>query len=468
MPAFINLTGQTFGDARVIRWLGQRGPGGKVRYRCECRCGNRFVTLGELLRNGKVRSCGCLRRSLVIARNKAGALDLTPGERSGRLTVRAFSHSAPNGKWWICSCACGGTTTVLASAFRKGRVRSCGCLARGGETYTPRRGPFAGKLFRTLDAAMRLYPSLVPADVKRSKRRPSRDLVGPDGRRRKIVFVVLKAHPVQGRRAWPVTYYLDDDLAAMNRRRQEREAQKQPAPSEPYQDGNGVRWLTATQLQRIYGRSRDLARVWARTPSRIRPGEMALRSKGVPSPCRSGTVTGYHEGDWLDILAGKESSNPGVGRGVNASALRERRIREALAALPQIIPAGASRPRRDVLARAKADYRLGGQYVRAAFARLHGIAERRGRNGVSYVSWQLPPDAYASMAAGHADPPSGGGPAAASRPTAVERMRKVVREFPNGKTAKAGALIRAAKIKRQDGLAALKILKELGEYNGQV
>lgn len=49
---------------------------------------------------------------------------------------------------------------------------------------------------------------------------------------------------------------------------------------------------------------------------------------------------------------------------------------------------------------------------------------------------------------------------------AVIRMREVIEQHPDGRTAKATNLIKIAKIRRADGLAALQELRKLGEYEG--
>jgi len=59
MPAFIDLTGRTFG-----RWtvLGQSDirRGRKVTWRCRCECGTVTTVIGDNLRASISRSCGCL------------------------------------------------------------------------------------------------------------------------------------------------------------------------------------------------------------------------------------------------------------------------------------------------------------------------------------------------------------------------------------------------------------------------
>lgn len=61
----IDLEGKIFGRLTVLKFIGHRLIGGKVKkrvYLCQCSCGNTCEVLAEHLRNGKIRSCGCLRR----------------------------------------------------------------------------------------------------------------------------------------------------------------------------------------------------------------------------------------------------------------------------------------------------------------------------------------------------------------------------------------------------------------------
>jgi hypothetical protein len=65
MPAFIDLTGQTFGRLTVVRFLEMRR---QSYWLCQCVCGNQSEAAVGSLRSGAVRSCGCLRVDTVRAR----------------------------------------------------------------------------------------------------------------------------------------------------------------------------------------------------------------------------------------------------------------------------------------------------------------------------------------------------------------------------------------------------------------
>mgnify|MGYP006277804259 CR=1 FL=1 len=57
--ALIDMAGQRFGRLTVV---GRESfCSGKTKWQCQCDCGQSAVVIGQLLRNGKTRSCGCLR-----------------------------------------------------------------------------------------------------------------------------------------------------------------------------------------------------------------------------------------------------------------------------------------------------------------------------------------------------------------------------------------------------------------------
>ena len=52
------------------------------------------------------------------------------GQTFGRLTANAHTGKTPTGQAiWLFDCACGGVKTAQASAVRRGKIASCGCLA---------------------------------------------------------------------------------------------------------------------------------------------------------------------------------------------------------------------------------------------------------------------------------------------------------------------------------------------------
>lgn len=69
-----DMVGKRFGRLVVIRRTDDPpGTWNGVRYVCRCDCGMETVVRGRHLRQGLVKSCGCLRRELLIERNIARA-----------------------------------------------------------------------------------------------------------------------------------------------------------------------------------------------------------------------------------------------------------------------------------------------------------------------------------------------------------------------------------------------------------
>lgn len=59
MSALIDITGNKYGMLTVIRRV-ENAPKGVARWECRCDCGNVAIVRGRNLKNGSVKSCGCL------------------------------------------------------------------------------------------------------------------------------------------------------------------------------------------------------------------------------------------------------------------------------------------------------------------------------------------------------------------------------------------------------------------------
>ena len=60
----IDMQGKRFGRLLVLEYAG------KNRWKCLCDCGNVVYPIGSNLRSGDIRSCGCLRKEVSMARSK--------------------------------------------------------------------------------------------------------------------------------------------------------------------------------------------------------------------------------------------------------------------------------------------------------------------------------------------------------------------------------------------------------------
>lgn len=132
MKNFIDLTGQRFERLLVVEraedHISKSGIH-TVSWLCECDCGKQIITQSLNLRNGHIKSCGCLRSDF----SKAKLNDLT-GNTYGKLTVleRAENHLSPKGgvtTMWKCACNCGNVIIANSSLLKTGKTRSCGCLS---------------------------------------------------------------------------------------------------------------------------------------------------------------------------------------------------------------------------------------------------------------------------------------------------------------------------------------------------
>lgn len=115
----------------VIRQTDKRW-GTSVLWECRCDCGGSILAVGYKLRNGRVKSCGCYRKRIILEKN---TVDLT-GRQFGRLTVISkademkINRDGSQRKLWKCSCICGKTKITNTTALTSDSVSSCGCIRK--------------------------------------------------------------------------------------------------------------------------------------------------------------------------------------------------------------------------------------------------------------------------------------------------------------------------------------------------
>lgn len=78
MMKAINLTGKLFGRLYVRCRTTNRGR--EPMWECECSCGNSVVVGGQMLREGRTKSCGCLMKDVVktIHKTHGGTINGKP------------------------------------------------------------------------------------------------------------------------------------------------------------------------------------------------------------------------------------------------------------------------------------------------------------------------------------------------------------------------------------------------------
>lgn len=119
-----DLTGKTFGYLTVTSYShSEKTPYGSscAIWNCHCKCGKTIQVKSDLLRNGKTKSCGCLRHEVKPREDLSG-------KKFGRLTViKLHGRNASQKITWDCKCECGKMTVVIGAELKKGTTKSCGC-----------------------------------------------------------------------------------------------------------------------------------------------------------------------------------------------------------------------------------------------------------------------------------------------------------------------------------------------------
>jgi len=111
------------------------------QWECRCDCGGTSQPRVSDLRNGRAKSCGCLKNEFK---------DIT-GQRFGRLVAlyRAGRNHSNRMTIWHCRCDCGRECEVRLGDL--GKTKSCGCLNRENRERTARLN------YRHGDTASSLY-----------------------------------------------------------------------------------------------------------------------------------------------------------------------------------------------------------------------------------------------------------------------------------------------------------------------
>lgn len=126
--------GDRFGYLVVIRDSGRRNRRHRV-FECLCDCGNTHYVKSICLTQGQTKSCGCLRRAKggthtinvpIIRKSTLNSIGLT----INRLTVIDFKKEIKKPLRVILKCSCGNVVEKDYKEFKKGNIKSCGCLKR--------------------------------------------------------------------------------------------------------------------------------------------------------------------------------------------------------------------------------------------------------------------------------------------------------------------------------------------------
>ena len=129
-----DLVGQRFNHLTVLEMTSERRDE-KVVWKCQCDCGNIAYVTTKHLRNGEVKSCGCLAKKHQQEFGQMNTKDIA-GQRFGHLTaIRPLLEykTTSSGRMWECQCDCGNIINTRIHNLTDGSTQSCGCIKSRGE-----------------------------------------------------------------------------------------------------------------------------------------------------------------------------------------------------------------------------------------------------------------------------------------------------------------------------------------------
>lgn len=121
---FKDETNNRYGRLTVLKQSDKKTKSRAIFWQCQCDCGNIIEVAGTDLRQGKIKSCGCLNQEL---RGQSSIID-EMGNRYGKLLVVGKIRPDNRTTYWKCQCDCGNITYYKGEVLRQGRALSCGCL----------------------------------------------------------------------------------------------------------------------------------------------------------------------------------------------------------------------------------------------------------------------------------------------------------------------------------------------------
>ena len=118
-----NETGNKYNMLTVLYRTNKKGNNGQYYWMCQCDCGNKKIIRGDLLRNGSVKSCGCLAHN-----NRLNNKKYYPGAKFGfiELLEPLNTTDAYNYAQWKCKCwVCGKNFITSTKRLNQGQKACC-------------------------------------------------------------------------------------------------------------------------------------------------------------------------------------------------------------------------------------------------------------------------------------------------------------------------------------------------------
>lgn len=124
----MSVVGQIHNRWTVVSEVGH--VNGHFMVNVQCSCGTLKTEKMAVIKFGAIKSCGCLKKETLAAKNRALATQIPVGSVFGRLTTISEPESLEGSRKVKCLCSCGITKTVGVSTLLSGSCKSCGCLKK--------------------------------------------------------------------------------------------------------------------------------------------------------------------------------------------------------------------------------------------------------------------------------------------------------------------------------------------------
>lgn len=135
--------GKRYGKLTCLEYShAEHGNGYFFKFKCDC--GNIKIFNLSRVRNGYIKSCGCLRKENS---RKAVFKDLT-GQKFNHLTVIEYIGQRKGRTMWRCQCDCGNEIEVDSSSLKSGNTTACGCRQSIGWGNGKTHGKIRTRIYR--------------------------------------------------------------------------------------------------------------------------------------------------------------------------------------------------------------------------------------------------------------------------------------------------------------------------------
>ena len=129
----LDITGQKFNMLTALSKTENRTAHGLVIWKFQCDCGKIVDKPAAQVKNGDIKSCGCIRSQGLVKFNKENSdkAKIPYGTIFGKRKViedLGFREQVKghNRRWYRCLCECGNYKEVMGNQLKQGQTSSCG------------------------------------------------------------------------------------------------------------------------------------------------------------------------------------------------------------------------------------------------------------------------------------------------------------------------------------------------------